>query len=332
MEHLQDNKPGRLNADTMRRLSKKAMGPWLEDAAVDWLVIASVFGLLAVTQNVFLLLPAILIIGNRQHALTVLGHEGAHFALSKSRRVNDTISGLLAFWPLGLTTSGYRNVHMQHHKHTNMQQDPELAHRGARAPQWDLPIGLGRILKYCASDLAGGSMSDYRIIVTFSKPDRKSEYMPVIALHITFIAVSITAGLWWISALWYMSLVTSFMMFFRLRTCLEHLGVPDTHRLHLNVWQRHVLAPHNIWCHWEHHTYPAIAYRKLPELRRLLPQKAAITLQELLAFLATAPQTVSGQVLKTEVNELRAAAQRSEDEKYQSRRPSRASSARVPSG
>jgi fatty acid desaturase len=309
MKDVQDNKPGRVNGETMRRLSKKAMGPWLEDALIDWLVIGLVFVIMGATQNVFLLLPAILIIGNRQHALTVLGHEGAHFALSKSRRVNDTLSGLLAFWPLGLTTSGYRNVHMQHHKHTNMQEDPELAHRASRAPQWDLPIGLGRIAKYCASDLLGGSMADYRIIVTFSKPDKKSEYIPLAALHLGFVFITVATGLWWVAALWYLSLVTSFMMFFRLRTFLEHLGVPDTHRLRLNALQRHVLAPHNIWYHWEHHTYPAIAYRKLPELRRLLPQKPSITLQELLAFLAAAPQTASGQVLKSEqAVELRAAA------------------------
>lgn len=311
MDHVQDNhKGGRLNAEVMRRLTKKTMRPWLEDALIDWLVIGAVFGILGATQNVFLLLPAILIIGNRQHALTVLGHEGAHFALS-TRRVNDSLSGLLAFWPLGLTTSGYRNVHMQHHKHTNMQADPELAHRAARAPQWDLPIGLGRIARYCLSDLLGGSMADYRIIVTFSKPDAQREYLPLAALHIGFVSLTLAAGLWWVAALWYLSLVTSFMMFFRLRTFLEHLGVPDTHRLRLNAWQRHVLAPHNIWYHWEHHTYPAIAYRKLPELRRLLPQKPSITLQELLTFLATAPPVASGEALKTDAEEaieLRAAA------------------------
>lgn len=298
MDYQQDNKPGRMSAETLRQLTKKAMGRWLTDAAIDWLVIVGAFAV--VEMNPWLVVPAILVIGNRQHALTVLGHEGAHFALSKSRRINDTVSGLLAFWPLGVTTSGYRNVHMKHHKHTNTQHDPELAHRSARAPQWDLPIGLGRILKYCVSDLVGGSFADYMIIVRFSKPDSRSEYLPVLALHAVFIAGSIATGLWWVSALWYVSLVTSFMMFFRLRTFLEHLGVMDTHRLQLNAWQRHIFAPHNIWYHWEHHTYPAVAYRKLPELRRLLPEKPAMTLGELLSFLATTPEIASGQVLKTE--------------------------------
>ena len=130
---------------------------------------------------------------------------------------------------------------MKHHKYTNTKDDPELAHRAARAPQWDLPIGLGRIIRYCTGDLLGGSFSDYIIIVSFSKSGKGREYLPLALFHIAIIAIAVVTGFWWVGALWYLSLVTSFMMFFRLRTVLEHLGTGGTHRLHLNWWQRHLM-------------------------------------------------------------------------------------------
>ena len=55
------------------------------------------------------------------------------------------------------------------------------------------------------------------------------------------------------------------MMSFRLRLWLEHQGTPETHRLHLNFWQAALLAPHNSWLHWEHHTWPTIPYHRLAE-------------------------------------------------------------------
>ena len=88
------------------------------------------------------------------------------------------------------------------------------------------------------------------------------------------------------------------MMFFRLRTFLEHLGTEGTHRLHLKWWERHIIAPHNIWYHWEHHRYPTIAYHKLPKARALLPHKEIISLRALLAFYKNADEILSGQVLK----------------------------------
>jgi hypothetical protein len=73
------------------------------------------------------------------------------------------------------------------------------------------------------------------IIVTFSKPPRKADYLGLSAFHISANALLLLSGLWWVAALWYGSLVTSFMMFFRLRLWLEHQGSDLAHRLDLNA-------------------------------------------------------------------------------------------------
>jgi len=139
-----------------------------------------------------------------------------------------------------------------------------------RAPQSDLPNTPRTVLRYALMDLIGFSLADYVIIVRFAKPASRREYAPLALFHAVALGLLLGAGLWLVAAAWYFSLVTSFMMFFRLRLWLEHQGTDDTQRLALTRWQGAVLAPHNAWHHWEHHKYPTIPYHRLPEARRRL--------------------------------------------------------------
>jgi fatty acid desaturase len=173
-------------------------------------------------------------------------------------------------------------------------RDPEIVHKKSRAPQWDLPAPLTRILGYAARDLMGYSIPDFWIIVTFSKPPRKSDYLGLGAFHLIANALLFWSGLWWVSALWYASLATSFMMFFRLRLWLEHQGSDLAHRLDLKPWEAALFAPHLSWHHWEHHQWPAVPYWKLPALRRLVPGETLVTLPSLIRFYRACPATPSG--------------------------------------
>jgi fatty acid desaturase len=213
--------------------------------------------------------------------------------------VNDFLTNLFAFWPVGLTVSGYRALHFKHHKHTGTEDDPELGHKRSRSPQWDLPAKPSRILKYAALDVLGGSFPDYLIILKYSKPDNRSEYLPLLCFHAVAIAALAASGLWWAGLLWYAGLVTTFMMSFRLRLWLEHQGTPETHRLHLNFWQAPLLAPHNSWLHWEHHNWPTIPYHRLEEVREHETEKPVWTLGELLQWFKRADQMTSGHVVVT---------------------------------
>ena len=217
--------------------------PWLRDAVLDWAVILGALGVVHVFSNPVTWLLALLIIGNRQHALAILGHDGTHFTLSHDRRLNDFLTNLIAFWPIGLTVSGYRALHFKHHKHTGTEDDPELGHKRSRSPQWDLPAKPSRILKYAALDIVGGSFPDYLIILKYSKPDKPSEYLPLLCFHAVAVTLLAVSGLWWAGLLWYAGLVTTFMMSFRLRLWLEHQGTPETHRLYLNFWQAAASCP-----------------------------------------------------------------------------------------
>lgn len=283
-----------INAATLRSLSRRSLFPWVFHATADWLTIAFALVLAGWHPGLPTILAAILVIGNRQHALAILGHDGTHYTLSRHARVNDLLTNLLCFWPLGLTVSGYRALHYAHHKNTGMDQDPELAHKRMRQPQWDLPASRWTVLGCALKDLIGYSLKDFVIIVSFSRPARRSHYIPLSLFHVLAIAAALAAGLWWAAVLWYASLVTSFMMFFRLRLWLEHQGTGTTQRIALKSWQAWILAPHNAWYHWEHHAYAAVPYHKLPRIRALIPEPVPVTLGQLVRSFETSRPIPSG--------------------------------------
>jgi fatty acid desaturase len=289
---------GRLDTATLRALGTRSLFPWLGNAAADWFVIAAALAAISLWPHVCTVLAGILIIGNRQHALTILGHDGTHYTLSRNAALNDFLTNLLCFWPLGLTVSGYRALHYAHHKHTGTENDPELGHKRMRSPQWDLPARPRTILRYALMDLIGFSFADYIIIVRFSKPQSRRDYLPLALFHIAGTSLLLWLGCWPMAAAWYFSLVTSFMMFFRLRLWLEHQGTGDTQRLALTRFQGAILSPHNAWHHWEHHKYPTIPYHKLPQARQHLRGPAILTLRDLVTTLGKCEEVASGVPLR----------------------------------
>src|SRR6202030_3798137 len=268
--HIRELRPGKLDTSALRELGARALFPWLTDAAMDWLIIAAALAMIQLWPHVYTVLAGILIVGNRQHALAILGHDGTHYTLSRNTAFNDFLTNLFCWWPLGLTVSGYRALHYAHHKNTGMENDPELGHKRMRSPQWDLPAALRTVLRYALMDLIGYSVADYIIIVRFSKPQSRRDYVPLALFHISALSLLLWAGGWPMAAAWYFSLVASFMMFFRLRLWFEHQGTSDTQRLALTWWQAALLSPHNAWHHWEHHKYPTIPYHRLPHAPQCL--------------------------------------------------------------
>jgi fatty acid desaturase len=285
----------------IQEISEKSLFPWLWHVALDWSIIVAAIAFAATTKHPLAYFLAALIIGNRQHALAVLGHDGTHFALHKDRIINDFLSNLFCFWPMLIAGEGYRTLHLTHHKNTGTSQDPELMHKGARAPQWDLPLNRKKVATYLLKDLIGYSVPDLLIILTFSRPEKKSLLIAPIAIHVVAIVGFIATGLWQVPVLWYVSMATSFMMFFRLRLWLEHQGTGDTQRVHLNWWQSRLLAPHNIWLHWEHHEWPTVPYHRLPDARKLVNAVPTLSLAELIHIFENSVSMPSGIALNTDL-------------------------------
>ncbi|HYL25116.1 MAG TPA: hypothetical protein VEV21_12045, partial [Burkholderiales bacterium] len=80
--------PKELVRELVRRSAWRASAAILADVAVLAIAIAAA---LAGWPNPLVLIPAILVIGTRQHALFVIAHDAAHYLLYERRWLNDAM-------------------------------------------------------------------------------------------------------------------------------------------------------------------------------------------------------------------------------------------------
>ncbi len=196
---------------------------------------------------------SIVIIGTRQHAIAVLGHDGAHFAICRNRRLNDVLAAL-SFWPFGMGLKPYREFHFLHHKAVGTPEDPELALKSLSPGKW-----RGHRIRTLLSDLCGGGSPEF--VRAMFAADFQWASLFVFGVY----AVLIALGQWQAVALWVIASGTVFWASFRQRMLEEHCGryVTSRHRRTPALWRRLSYLPHHIWKHWEHHRWPSIHPRLL---------------------------------------------------------------------
>ncbi|HVA51216.1 MAG TPA: fatty acid desaturase [Pirellulales bacterium] len=239
-------------------LQERRAGYWLRAAAADWSVILASLAAAHVIDRWPGYVVAWLIVGNRQHALSLLGHDGAHRLICRDRAANDWLTCLLSFWPLWTDLEPYRRFHFAHHRHVGTVDDPETGWKGI-APGDDPPLTAMNVVRWFLLDLIGlGAIESG----WYFKHYRPSPLGP--ALFWSGIAfAAYWCGLLWAVLLWHAAFLTSFWAFFRLRAYTEHWGTTGTHRCRPRWWQRAFL-PHNTWAHFEHHERPDLPFWALP--------------------------------------------------------------------
>lgn len=252
-------------------------------------------------DHVLVSIAAIIVIAARQHALLVLAHEAAHRTLLTHRTLNDLAGELLTGALFGDLAS-YRADHLAHHAHLNTPEDPDWArthdpdddyHR-----QWLLPMPASRLFGIFARDLLGLSMHQLlRILLRYARARRaraqagaeqgpskakqaKSSVIPGwvrLGLYLGLFAALTLSGNWLNFLLyWFIPAMTGLRFIMRLRHMAEHFAIPSvggrvgTRTVTAPSWQRFLLAPHNVNYHVEHHLYPGVSFRKLPELHALV--------------------------------------------------------------
>jgi fatty acid desaturase len=295
-------------------LSRPQTFRWLGAALFDWgliaLAMAGAYFALQYAQAsrfsppsgilfIFVCGLAIMVIGNRQHAIAILGHDGGHGLASSTRWVNDLLTEVFCFWPLNVGLGGYRAFHFKHHKTFGSAEDPELPHKRANAPRYDLPKTPREIFTYFWKDSIGlGIKEDLMLFELISGREGPLDVIgPIFWWGIT-LALLWTYGLWWLLILWFLALGSFFWATFRLRIWTEHMGTPDVHRISATWWQRALFVPHNTWYHFEHHRATTIPFWNLPKARGLNKEDSIKTIEELFESYATMPHIPSGTPLR----------------------------------
>ena len=135
----------RLPAATVKELS--ALEPWraLRATAAEWLTIAAAIALSVYFSNLLVYLLAVVVIGSRQHALLIMGHDASHYRYLPGRWQNELFSNLFLMWPTFASVEGFRKFHSTHHQYTNLPDDGNrhIWHthnaQGELEPSWVFP-------------------------------------------------------------------------------------------------------------------------------------------------------------------------------------------------
>ena len=273
----------------LARLSRIETKTAIYAIAFQWLSIA-IFVMTAIcSANAIVYLVCAFFICTRKHALAVIMHDAAHFRLLPSRFWNDLVSDLFLALPMGLNTALYRRYHLEHHQHTNGENDPDkklmAGHRN-----WAFPRSFREFLRLAFTDLLGlnnlelnrfyrqwspwsavGGSSEIRAFLSFRDYVALSGYL--VAL-ISFLYV--TNGWLHFLLLWYLPSLFFIPVIVRARAIGDHLGVASTHELNatrtiqVSLLERLLIFPCHINFHLEHHLFPSVPFYNLPKLHKEL--------------------------------------------------------------
>jgi fatty acid desaturase len=310
-EEFKDDFRRALPREIVQSLTRRSA--WRATAAVlhDFGVLAAAIGIaLYFWPNPLVLIPAVLVIGTRQHALFVIAHDAAHYLLYESRLLNDVVGRTCALVQ-GLSMCTYRVIHRMHHNNLYGELDPDTAlHGGYPRGKWYLVRKLLKDLggftawKTYAYFLGGAPALNTQTHVALRPLDDTSQKLRhearqdrnmVVAFHIAMLAAMAWSGyLLQYLVLWVLPLVTVVQAILRLRAIAEHGATTDfsspltAARTNLApAWLEWLIFPHQVNYHIEHHLYASVPHYNLPALHKALQANQVLEQAEVLPFRLT---------------------------------------------
>jgi fatty acid desaturase len=279
--------PERLPAADIKQLSVLQPAKALIATAEEWGVMAVAMGLCSYYWHPAWYVIAVMVIGSRQHALLVLGHDASHYRYLRTRWRNDLFGNLLLMWPTFASVEGFRKYHARHHQYTNLANDGnrQLWHthnaEGEFEPEWVFPKtrrGLALMILRRAAFLTGISW----IIRGLVGPSFIPQPGWMVAARLAFYT-SVAGMLTYFDAwpgfvlYWLVPFCTWHIAAQYIRLICEHSAVradEEEYRVTRTTLPTRLEAvfvlPRNIGFHIEHHWYPSVPFYRLPELHRLL--------------------------------------------------------------
>lgn len=232
--------------------------------------------------NLFTFILAVMLIGSRQHGMSVLAHDAAHGVLFKTKAVNEWVGKYLLAAPYGGDMLAYRKYHLKHHRFTQSEDDPDLPLSSK------FPVKPNSLRRKFFRDLTGQTFLRIRIAslkmrkgnehfkIEGSDAFQKTSPWPSLIANGLMLTCLSAIGLWWAYfVLWVLPLATWFFAVLRLRNIAEHALTtnddnPLTHArtIRTNWLERVFFSPYWVNYHVEHHTYMFVPCYRLPALHR----------------------------------------------------------------
>ncbi|HKY93402.1 MAG TPA: fatty acid desaturase family protein [Nevskiaceae bacterium] len=278
-----------------------ARGAWA--VAFVWITIALTFAALAAWPSVLTFVVAVFVLGSRQLALAILGHEAAHRTLFRTSALNDGLTDWLCARPVWQDIPRYREHHFRHHMHTGTDRDPDTSlvtpfpttrRSLAKKVLRDLTgqTGLRRLAAQVLMDIGvfGYTVAakvdvrprDGRRWLDYAREGIANTWRVAVANLVLF-GVLWACGIGWTYVAWVVAWLTTFSLFIRIRSIAEHAcleRVPDmfrnTRTTRAGWLARATVAPFNVNYHLEHHVMASVPYFRLPRLHALLRERQVI--------------------------------------------------------
>jgi fatty acid desaturase len=265
---------------TIRRLAERS-DRW------GWWLVVHVWGVIALAVTAFILFPnpwvyaaAFLIIGSRQHGLSILAHDTAHGVMFKNKALNEWVGKYCLAAPYGGDMIAYRHYHLKHHRYAQSKDDPDLP-LSAKFPTTKASLTRKFLrdmsgLTFLRLRLAAWKMRNSDEILPGSDAFQKTSVWPFWVSNAILFGVFILIGHPWLYlTLWLLPLWTWFFACLRLRNIAEH-GMtttddnPLTHArtTHANLIERILFAPYWVNYHVEHHAYMFVPCYRLKALHK----------------------------------------------------------------
>lgn len=281
--------PDRIDRDTLRRLS--GIDDWRAAAAIvsEWAQIGLAIALAQAVGHPLVTALAVVVIGARQHALTVIGHDAVHWRLFSNRHLNDWLGNLVVQWPVFLSVESFRHFHGEHHRFTGMEGDGNRflwrTHTadGELAPEWRYPkspLQLGLKVLRRAALFTGVGWIVRSFVAAWLFRSSLAQLLVRLAWWAA-IATLLTAFDAWGGFLlyWVLPFCTWHVAAQYLRLIAEHSAIPGqgpyavTRTTLATPLERYLVVPRNIHYHLEHHWYPSVPWYHLPALHAALMQR-----------------------------------------------------------
>lgn len=308
-EEFRDDFRRALPKETVQRLANISNGRAAWSVIQEVLVLAGLTATALYWWTPLAVIPCVILIGTRQHALFVLAHDAAHYRLFGQRWLNDAIGRACAS-ALGLSMCTYRVVHRLHHNNLYGPADPDTALHGG------YPRGRAYLVKKLLKDLAG--LTAWKTYAYFFgapaintetnvalrplndtserlRSEARRDRRVVIGFHLGVLASAAASGyLVEYLLLWILPLVTVVQAILRLRAVAEHGATTDLSspltaaRTNLGgpivEW---LLFPHQVNYHIEHHLYASVPHYNLAELHREMVKHGILEGAQVMRFRTT---------------------------------------------
>lgn len=282
--------PERLPPAKIKELSQLQPRRAVLRTAGEWIAIAAAIAVCTTFWNPLLYVLAVMLIGARQHALLILGHDASHYRILPTRWQNDLFANVFMMWPTFASVEGFRKFHGTHHQYTNLPDDGNrhiwYTHdaAGELAPDWQFPktrTGLALVLLRRAAFFTGlfwivrGLVGSTLIpSPPWMRAARFGFYASVAGL-LTYLELWSALLLYWIVPFCTWHIAAQYI-----RLICEHSAVESDEeeyaitRTTIPTWlERIFILPCNVGYHLEHHWYPSVPFYRLPALHQALMER-----------------------------------------------------------